>query len=168
MRFSSIIRPPCSISVWASENDKAINECNDTHAFPVFTTFHDLFSDFEEISKVSSDKLTMNSILVDIRETPSFYELLSDMPGVKKEDVKLNVKNGVLTISSERRAIRTQGDEKMYKRERFVGIRHRSIQLPEDADENNITANCTNCILSIIIPKLVSRSKKVPRSIEVN
>ena len=79
-----------------------------------------------------------------IKETDKGYDIEVDVPGVKKEDVKVVVKDHILTITTERSSIEDTNKENEggYRREeRFYGMSERSLALPESADEKHVTAD---------------------------
>lgn len=103
---------------------------------------------------------------VDIIEKKDRFLLKVELPEVRKEDVKVSVDNGVLTISGERRLETDENDpETQHRRvERVYGSFSRSFTLPESADENGIDASYRDGMLTLTIPKV---AKPEPRAIEV-
>ncbi|MCD6059766.1 MAG: Molecular chaperone (small heat shock protein) [Moraxellaceae bacterium] len=103
---------------------------------------------------------------VDILERKDRYVLKVELPEVKKEDVKVAVDNGVLTISGERHMEVDDEDQGSQHRrvERLYGSFSRSFTLPEEADENGIDASYKDGMLTLSIPKI---AKPEPRAIEV-
>jgi HSP20 family protein len=90
---------------------------------------------------------------VDVAETNEGYLLNAELPDVKKEDVKLAVQDGVLTLSGERRAEKEEKGKRYFRVERSYGRFERSFTLPTAVDENKITASFQNGILHVIVPK---------------
>jgi HSP20 family protein len=84
---------------------------------------------------------------------------------MKKEDVKVTVENGVLTISGERKFEKEEKNKKYHRLERGYGTFMRSFTLPDDADANKIKAEFKNGLLKVHLPK--SEHAK-PKQIEVN
>jgi HSP20 family protein len=103
---------------------------------------------------------------VDIIEKKDRFVLKVELPEVRKEDVKVAVDNGVLTISGERRMELDEEDKDSQHRrvERLYGSFSRSFTLPEEADENGIDASYKDGMLMLSIPKI---AKPEPRAIEV-
>jgi len=91
--------------------------------------------------------------LVDISETPKEYLVKADLPGVRKEDLKVDVDNGVLTVSGERKSEQEDKDARLHRIERSFGAYSRSFSVPEDVLEEGITAECKDGILVIHLPK---------------
>ncbi|MDF2445464.1 MAG: Heat shock protein Hsp20 family [Moraxellaceae bacterium] len=103
---------------------------------------------------------------VDILEKKDSFVLKVELPEVKKEDVKVSVDNGLLTISGERRMEVDEEDKETQQRrvERLYGSFSRSFTLPEEADEGAIDASYRDGMLMLTIPKT---EKPAPRAIEV-
>ena len=91
---------------------------------------------------------------VDIKETEAEYLVNAELPGVKKEDFKISLDEGVLTIEGERRQEKEIKGERTHRVERFYGKFCRSFTLPEYADANAIRAEYLNGVLSVHVPKL--------------
>ena len=90
---------------------------------------------------------------MDITENGKAYTIKADMPQVKKEDLKLSVKNGVLELSGERKSEKEEKDEKHHRIERSYGRFLRTFTLPEDADSAGIKAECRDGVLTVTLPK---------------
>lgn len=101
---------------------------------------------------------------VDIIEKPAEYRLKVELPEVRKEDVKVSLNNGVLTIAGERKLESEDGDAQHRRIERVYGSFSRSFTLPEEADEKGIDAAYKDGVLTLTIPKV---PKAEPRAIEV-
>ena len=100
------------------------------------------------------------SPVVDIKETETEYLVNAELPGVKKEDFKISLDEGVLTIEGERRQEKEVKGEKTHRVERFYGTFCRSFTLPEYADANAIRAEYTNGVLNVHVPKLKIEKRK--------
>lgn len=100
----------------------------------------------------------------DIVENDDEYVIKADLPEVKKDDIDIRIENGVLTLSGERRVEKSTNGEKEHRRETFHGRFARSFSLPDDVDTARISAECSDGVLKVRLPK--SEAKK-PRSIEV-
>jgi HSP20 family protein len=103
--------------------------------------------------------------LADITEDEKEYLIKAELPEMKKEDVKVTVENGVLTISGERKFEKEEKNKKYHRVERGYGTFMRSFTLPDDADANKIKAEFKNGLLKMHLPK--SEHAK-PKQIEVN
>lgn len=103
--------------------------------------------------------------LVDITEDESAYLITAEIPRVNKEDVKVTVENGMLTITGERKFEKEEGDKKKYHRvERAYGCFARSFSLPDDSDTSSVEAQFKDGVLDIRIAK--SEAAR-PKQIEV-
>lgn len=100
---------------------------------------------------------------VDVHETPDFYMVSVDLPGIEQKDVKIDVQNGRLTVSGERSKVE-HSKEGMFKRiERSYGRFERAFQLPQEVDENKIKAAFQNGVLEVLIPKVeVAKARTIP------
>jgi len=101
---------------------------------------------------------------VDIEETPDAYVIHADVPGVPAKDIEINVENGVLEISGERKLEKEVEERGVRRFERVFGKFYRSFRLPETADVENIKAKTDHGVLTIIVPK---KSVAKPRKIAV-
>ena len=102
---------------------------------------------------------------VDIKETDQAFTVEAELPGMSKDDVKVTVHDGVLTIKGERRQEEETEDKKMHRIERFYGSFMRRFTLPENVDENSVKANFKDGLLTLTINKA---EPKEPKAIEVN
>lgn len=101
---------------------------------------------------------------VDITENKDAFVITAELPGIRKEDVKVSVHDGVLTIQGERSFENTEEDAKRHRVERFYGHFARSFTLPEHVDDENIKANYHDGVLELTLAK---QEKAKPRAIEV-
>ena len=102
--------------------------------------------------------------LVDIAEDDKEYVLKLELPEVRREDVKITVENGVLTVAGERKFEKDEKGRKHHRIERIYGSFARSFTLPEDADDSKVTADFKDGLLSV---HLVKNEKAKPKTIEV-
>jgi HSP20 family protein len=103
---------------------------------------------------------------VDIREEEDSFVLHVELPGVKLEDVAVEVERNVLGIRGERKFSNDEKVRKSYRRvEQYYGNFQRSFSLPENVDSNAITAQMVDGILSVRLPK---KAAPTPRKISVN
>ena len=89
----------------------------------------------------------------DFQETNKEYSLKLDIPGIKKEDVKIEVENNTLTVSGERRDEREEKDAKRHITESYYGSFMRSFTLPQVIDQSKVNAQYKDGILKITVPK---------------
>lgn len=102
--------------------------------------------------------------LVDITEDDKEYLIKVELPEVKREDVKVTVENGVLTICGQRRFEKEEKERKYHRVERAYGSFTRSFSVPDDADESQVSAEFKDGLLSV---RLTKSEKARPKSIEV-
>jgi HSP20 family protein len=101
---------------------------------------------------------------VDISETDGEYLIKAELPEVKKDDVKVTLEDGILTIQGERRREKDEKTTKYHRVERSYGSFVRSFSLPDQVDENGVKAEYRDGMLNLQIPK---SEKAKPRAIEV-
>lgn len=110
-----------------------------------------------------------NRMQLDVKENEEQYEVFVDVPGVNKEATKLEIKDHVLTISTERKAIEVTNEKELIRRnERSTGGSARSLRLPEDADEDNIKATFSDGVLHVTIKKLPEDIAKGVKTVPIN
>jgi HSP20 family protein len=103
----------------------------------------------------------------DIVETEKEFLIKAELPEVKKEDVKIMLENGVLTIEGERRLEKELKEQNVIRTESFYGKFARSFALPENVDVDAIRAESKDGVLRVHIPKTAAPAPK-PVSIEVH
>ncbi|AYJ79149.1 MULTISPECIES: Hsp20/alpha crystallin family protein [Aliarcobacter] len=134
-------------------------------------TKFDPFKQLKEIEKNlytqvgNNEGVTAFVPTVNTREGEFAYHVDVDLPGVKKEDIKVDLNKGVLTISGERKTKEEVKQEDYYKIETYFGKFSRSFTLPDNVDIENIEAKSDNGVLEIVIPKLKDDVSK--KSIEI-
>jgi HSP20 family protein len=97
---------------------------------------------------------------VDISETDDAYLINAEIPGVKKEDVKVNVADGILSIQGHRQHEEETKDHKLHRIERSYGTFFRSFSLPEDVDEEKIHAEYKDGVLQMSLRKTEDKKQK--------
>ena len=102
--------------------------------------------------------------IVDIQETDKEYLVKAELPEVKKEDVKVTIKDGVLSLEGERHQEKEEKNKKFHRVERSYGKFVRCFTMPEDADEKNVHADFKEGVLNLHLPK--SEGVK-PKAIEI-
>ena len=92
--------------------------------------------------------------VADISETDKEYVIKAELPEVRKEDVKVTLDNGVITIAGERKYEKEQKDATEIRVESFYGTFSRSFSLPENIDAKGIRAETKDGVLRVRIPKM--------------
>jgi len=90
---------------------------------------------------------------VDVTESDGEYTITAELPGVKKDDVTVEVDQHVLTLRGEKKSEREETKEKARILERTYGAFTRSFTLPADADEERLTADFKDGVLKITVPR---------------
>ena len=101
---------------------------------------------------------------VDIQETDTEYLVKAELPEIKREDVKVTVENGILTLQGERKHEKEEKNRKFHRVERSYGTFLRTFTVPTDADEAKVAADFKEGILRVHLPKT---EKPRPKMIEV-
>ena len=104
------------------------------------------------------------SPLVDIAEDDKEYLLKVELPEVHKDDVKVTVESGTLTISGERKSETEQKGRKFHRVERYYGRFERTFSIPDDAEAGNVKAEFKDGVLRVHLAK---SEKARPKQIEV-
>jgi HSP20 family protein len=126
------------------------------------TTFSSLIDRFFNDSLVRYGGSTLSFVpSVDVLEDETGYDVQVAVPGMNKEDFKVDVDDNVLTVSGERKMKRESRNDGVYSVETQYGKFSRSFTLPEDADSAKINAKYTNGILEIRIPKDEKKAHKM-------
>jgi HSP20 family protein len=102
--------------------------------------------------------------VVDIAEDDKSYVIKAELPEVKKDDVRVSVENGVLTITGERKAEKEEKGKKYHRVERSYGAFARSFTLPGDIDSEQVSAAFKDGMLTVTVMK---SEKARPKHIDV-
>jgi len=103
-------------------------------------------------------------VALDVIEEKEQYVIKADLPGISKEDVKVSVENGVLTIAGERKTETEQKDTQVHRVERSYGRFLRSLNVGANVDVNKIQASYKDGVLQLTVPK--SEAAK-PKAIDI-
>ena len=109
-------------------------------------------------------KNAKNLMKTDVRETDNTYELDVDLPGFKKDEVQLDLKDGYLSISAAKGLDKDQEDKKgkYIRQERYAGACSRSFFVGEEIEPRDVSAKFEDGILRVSLPKRVK--KELPRN----
>ncbi len=122
-------------------------------------TKFDPFKQFKDLERTiysypSSEGVGGFIPIVNTREGENAYHIDVDLPGVNKDDIKVDIHKDILTISGERKTKEEVKEEDYYKVETSFGKFSRRFTLPDNADIENIDARSEDGVLEVIIPKL--------------
>ena len=133
----------------------------------VFNDFdRDFFRGFARPEHMLYGKNAQRMMKTDVKETDEGYELDVDLPGFKKEEIRLDLENGYLTISTEK-ALENKEEKKgkVLRQERYSGTMSRSFYVGENLTEEDIKAKYENGVLSLSLPK--KEARKVPEKKQI-
>ncbi len=142
--------------------------------FEPVSEFRDLRKGFDYLNSVMEelegqnleDSMSAFVPTVNSREADDAYYVEVDLPGVKKENILVDVKDNILSISGERKIKKEDKEDTYYKVESKYGKFVRNFTLPKDVDVQKIEASNKNGVLEVKIPKQVIVEKK-PKKIEI-
>ena len=101
---------------------------------------------------------------LDVEETDKEYLIKADLPAIKKDDVKIAIDHGMLTLEGERKHEKEEKGRKFHRVERSYGRFMRRLELPMDVDEQKVAAEFKEGVLNVHLPKAASAK---PRAIDV-
>ncbi|KAH9310576.1 hypothetical protein KI387_025611 [Taxus chinensis] len=106
---------------------------------------------------------------IDWKETPEAHIFKADLPGLRKEDIEIQVEDGrVLQISGERSKEEVEKKDKYHRVERQYGSFVRRFRLPENAKLDQVSAKMENGVLTVTVPKYPEQSKPEVKTIEIS
>jgi HSP20 family protein len=88
------------------------------------------------------------------QENEKAYLLSFDVPGMRQEDIRLEFKDNTLLVSAERKQKFENKEGDSLRSEKYYGVYHRSIELPQSVDGDNVQAEYNNGVLEVLIPKM--------------
>ena len=117
----------------------------------------------------TNNKTTKNLMKTDIREHDAGYELDIDLPGFRKDEIKVELENGYLTISATKGVDNDEQDKKgkYIRRERYAGTMQRSFYVGDDVTQEDIKAKFENGILRLSIPKKDAKAVETKKTIAI-
>jgi HSP20 family protein len=123
--------------------------------------FEDLFKDFGGLLlrpvQVGGQPVEAPTVRVDVKEDNEGYKVHAELPGVKKEDIAVDIDGATVSISAEKKQASEQKDgERVLRSERYYGKVSRSFQLSSDIDEARATAKFADGVLELVLPKKVA------------
>ncbi|KAG6546913.1 hypothetical protein Mapa_011529 [Marchantia paleacea] len=137
----------------------------------IFDPFESLYGSLFDRAFPSFDKdvSAVANTRVDWVETPEAHVFKADLPGMKKEEIKIQVADdGVLSISGERNKEKVDEKDNYRRTERSFGKSFRQFKLPSNAKAQEISAKVENGVLTVTVPKTVESKKKPEvRNVEI-
>ncbi|MCL7047554.1 hypothetical protein MKW94_022641 [Papaver nudicaule] len=119
-------------------------------------------------SEISKETSQLANTRIDWKETPEAHIFRADLPGIKKEEVKVEVEEGrVLQISGERSREKEEKNDKWHRVERSSGKFLRRFRLPENAKVDEVKASMENGVLTVSIPKAEEKKPEI-KSVQIS
>ena len=117
--------------------------------------FDDFDKEFNRMMRPLYGKHAQNMMKTDVRETDNSYEMDIDLPGFKKDEIKVELDNGYLSISAAKGLDKDEEkkDGKYIRRERYAGAMSRTFYVGDNLTQQDIKAKFENGILKISVPK---------------
>lgn len=146
----------------------AIMKYDKNRMFPTFDSLWDNFFDKDYMTK--GMELGTKVPAVNVSETEKAFELEVAVPGLKKEDFDIDMDKDILTISAQKQTETEETDQetkKVTRREFSYSSFSRSFRLPENVDEENISAEYKDGLLHLSIPKKSKEEVEMKKRIEV-
>lgn len=126
-------------------------------------SFDRLFNEFMNLKRTNGLQSLSFSPSCEISEEDSNYILKFDLPGVTKDQVKVEVDKDQLTIRAERKEEKKSESKKKYLSEMYYGSYTRSFTLPGPVDEKRVDAKFENGVLTVTVPKTEAlKAKQIP------
>ena len=127
------------------------------------STSFDPFRMLDEMDRhFFTNTTAVSAFRTDVLDTGDAFKLECELPGFKKEDIKIDIENDCLTISAERKENKDEGTHNFIKRERFYGSYSRSFDV-SGIDVDQISASYTDGILTLQLPKKVEKAPEARR-----
>ncbi|MGE0762943.1 MAG: Hsp20/alpha crystallin family protein [Bdellovibrionales bacterium] len=112
-----------------------------------------IFDDAWAPSRAIAPETAVFQPRIDVKETKDHYLVAADLPGINKDQVRIDFHQGRLTITGERAEEKVVNEPQVHRRERVFGRFERSFQLPQGINEETIQARMEDGVLEILIPK---------------
>lgn len=132
---------------------------SDIARFEALNGIEDWFRDFQ-LRPALRDWNVEPRIKLDVSETDVAYTVKAEIPGVKKEDIKVDVEGGVVSITAELKHESEVKTGKLLRTERSYGVQRRSFTLAHDIDDTKVVASYADGVLSLSLPKKSGKESK--------
>ena len=104
---------------------------------------------------------TVRRMKIDVAEKDGEYKVLAEIPGVKKDDIQIDIEGDVVSITAEARAEKdVKEGERVIHSERYFGKISRSFRLGQEVDQAKASAKYTDGVLELVLPKKTAASAK--------
>lgn len=122
-----------------------------------------LFDSFFKSDIESGEELSTWYPMVDVKETKDDFVVSVEIPGISKDDVKINVSENTLTIKGEKKQEKKEADHNFHRIERRYGSFQRSFTLPTQIEDGKVKASYKDGVLTITLPKKEEvKPKEIP------
>ena len=122
----------------------------------------DIWDPFDGVFTSARETSTFVNTRIDWKETPEAHIFKADLPGLKKEEVKVEVEEGrILQISGERSKEQEDKNDKWHRIERSIGKFLRKFRLPKNAKMDQVKASMENGVLTVTVPKEEEKKPEV-------
>ena len=121
-----------------------------------YSPFEDLFNDFARgfwVKPFPAQGAEDLQLKVDVKEADKAYTVRAEIPGVKKDDIQVDVNGDVVSIRAEVKREKEEKGEKMLRSERYYGSVSRSFSLPTEVDDKATVAKYSDGVLELTLPK---------------
>lgn len=135
-------------------------------AWPAFAPFDNLSDELERLFESPQAALARNTWMpsLDVLEDKDNYIILAELPGLKREEIKISLEDGKLTISGERKVEARSEETSVHRVERISGRFERSIGLPVAVSADKVKAAYADGVLTITLPKT---EQAKPKTIDI-
>ncbi|CAI9108081.1 OLC1v1007600C1 [Oldenlandia corymbosa var. corymbosa] len=138
----------------------------------VWDPFNDIFTprtNWAVSAPTARETAAFANARIDWKETPEAHVFKADVPGLKKEEVKVEVEEGrILQISGERSKEQEEKNDTWHRVERSSGRFLRRFRLPENAKMDQVKASMENGVLTVTIPKVAEEKKQEVKAIDIS
>jgi len=126
--------------------------------------FGSLMRGFDAAPFQDNTSLSQLTPRLDISETEKEYQVTAELPGVEEKDLDITLTKGLLTIKGEKKADKEEKGKNYHRIERTYGSFERSISLPQDADQQNVSADFNRGVLKVTVakkPEAIPTTRKI-------
>lgn len=127
----------------------------------MLTIYRSMLPTFDECCVPEGDDEMILTPRVDVKRTNSHFELSADFPGMAEDEVRVDFKDGVLTIRGEKKKEREEENEGFVFSERCFGTFERSFRVPAHVSVDEIQASMKNGVLTVTIPVAEEQTKRI-------